>query len=331
MFDRRQFIATATATAAIPFMDGSAHAATLDLGDATTLRTRTSAFLNALQPEQAAAARFPLDGDVQRNWNFFGVGGYIKPGFRLEQMSTVQKERAWDMLSAILSERGLQKARDVMSLQQVAMDNGDGATARGPERFSLAVFGEPAASNRWALRLEGHHLSLTYTVEKDRLVGVTPSSFSVNPNRVQSGRFAGLNTLKREDTFARKLAADLSSDVRRQVFFQERPFGNILTSAGRETSLIKRVGASVANLGSVRRDLVLQIADSYAAEHLATPFAAAVTNRISVGMDAAHFAFAGSTAVGEPAYYRLQGDRFLIEFASVDSAAQHLHTIFHLT
>jgi hypothetical protein len=123
----------------------------------------------------------------------------------------------------------------------------------------------------------------------------------------------------------------LSSDVRRQVFFQERPFGNILTSAGRETSLTKRVGASVANLGSVRRDLVLQIADSYAAEHLATPFAAAVTNRISVGMDAAHFAFAGSTAVGEPAYYRLQGDRFLIEFASVDSAAQHLHTIFHLT
>jgi Protein of unknown function (DUF3500) len=331
MFDRRHFIATVAATATIPFIDGSTLAAALDFGDATVLRVRALAFLNSLQQEQAAAARFPLDGDVQRNWNYFGVGGYIKPGFRLEQMNALQKERAWDLMAAILSERGLRKTRDVMSLQQVAMDNGDGATSRGPERFSIAVFGEPTASSRWAIRLEGHHLSLTYTVDKDRLVGVTPSSFSVNPNRVQSGRFAGLNTLKREDTFARKLAADLSADVKRQVFFQERPFGNILTSAGRETSLTKRVGAPVGSFGSAQRDLVLQIADSYTAEHLSAPFAAAVTSRISTGLDAAHFAFAGSTAVGEPAYYRLHGDRFLIEFASVDSAAQHLHTIFHLT
>jgi Protein of unknown function (DUF3500) len=331
MFDRRQFIATAGATAAIPFLDNPSHAAVFDLGDATAVRNRTVAFLSSLQPEQAVAARFPLDGDVQRNWNYFGIGGYIKPGFRLEQMNALQKERAWDMLATILSERGLQKARDVMSLQQVVMDNGDGATLRGPERFSLAIFGDPTAASRWAIRLEGHHLSLTYTIEKDRLVGVTPSSFSVNPNRVQSGRFAGLNTLKREDTFARRLAADLSSDVKRQVFFQERPFGNILASAGREKSLTKRVGAPVSSLVSAQRDLVLQITDSYTAEHLVAPFAAAVTSRLSAGMDTAHFAFAGSTTVGESAYYRLQGDRFLIEFATVDSAAQHLHTIFHLT
>ena len=331
MFDRRHFIATASAAAAVPLVPRVAQAAPFDLGDATVLRNRTLAFLSQLQPEQAAAARFPLDGDVQRNWNFFGVGGYIKPGFRLEQMNALQKERAWDVLAAILSERGLQKARDVMTLQQVMIDVGDGATSRGAERFSLAIFGEPAASNRWLIRLEGHHLSLTYTVEKDRLVEVTPSSFSVNPNRVQSGRFAGLNTLKREDTVARRLASDFTLDVRRQVFFQERPFGNILTSAGREASLTKRIGASVGSFGAAQRELVLQIVDAYAAEHLAAPFAAGVTGRILSGLDSAHFAFAGSTTVGEPAYYRLQGERFLIEFASVDAAGQHLHTVFHLT
>jgi hypothetical protein len=31
---------------------------------------------------------------VHKGWNYFGIGGYIKPGLRLEQMSAPVKESA---------------------------------------------------------------------------------------------------------------------------------------------------------------------------------------------------------------------------------------------
>jgi hypothetical protein len=284
-----------------------------------------------LSPEEAAQARFPLDGEVMARWNFMGVGGFIKPGFRLEQMSAQQKDAAFGVLAAVMSPRGIEKARDVMSLQQVLIELGNGS-GRSAERYSLAVFGEPAATGRYAIRFEGHHLSLSFAIENDRLSGITPSSFSVNPNRVSGTSRNGLVTLKREDDIARKLAADFTGVSRDRAFFRETPFRNIQATAGRESPFAKREGLAVGDMGSGQRDLFIELIDAFAIEHLKPEFAAAVAGRIQSGDAAATtFAFAGSTRLGEPAYYRIHGYRVLIEFAAVDQEAQHLHTIFHLT
>jgi Protein of unknown function (DUF3500) len=333
MVDRRHFLFGAAAAATLPFAPLAALAqSAADLGPATAFRERVTALLTALQPDQRQRALFPFGGDVQRNWNFMGIGGFIKPGIRLEEMDAAQKERAWDVLSSIMSPRGIEKTRDVMTLQQVLIEQGNGAATRGRERFSFAVFGEPAAQGQWALRYEGHHLSLTFNVANDRLVGVTPSSFSVNPNRVENGNYAGLVTLKREDNLARKLAADFSGATKERAFFMERPFRNIRALAGREMPFEKREGVAIGDLGSAQRDLLIELVDAFATEHLQPQHASGVAQRIQSGDAAAvHFGFAGSTTPGEPAYYRIHGDHILIEFASVDDAAQHLHTIFHLS
>jgi Protein of unknown function (DUF3500) len=325
---RRDILLTGAAIAAAPLLPHATFAAATDLGDAKQFRERVASFAAMLSPEESEAARFPFGGEVQANWNFMGAGGFIKPGFRLEQMSADQKTAAWDVLSAVLSPRGIEKTRDVMSLQQVLIEMSNSANARSPERYSFAIFGEPAADQVWALRLEGHHLSLTF------LVGVTPSSFSVNPNRVNHGGSRnGLTTLKREDDLARKLAADLSGSAKERAFFMSEPFfRNVRALAGRETPFEAREGVAVADLATAQQDLLIEIVDAYTAEHLAAPFASAVTGRVQSGdAAAAHFAFAGATEIGKPAYYRIHGDHMLIEFACVDDAAQHLHTVFHLT
>lgn len=333
--NRRDLLVTGAVVAATPFLSIPAFAvvSAADLGDAKLFRERVASFANMLSPEESEAARFPFGGEVQQRWNFMGAGGFIKPGFRLEQMSADQKTAAWDILSAVLSPRGIEKTRDVMHLQQVLIEMGNSASARSPERYSFAIFGEPAAGETWAMRLEGHHLSLTFNVANDRLTGVTPSSFSVNPNRVDNGGdYDGLVTLKREDSLARTLAGDLKGAVKDRAFFMSEPFfRNVRALAGREQPFDQREGVSVADLGAAQRDLLIEIVDAYTAEHLAPPFASAVTERLRQGDDAAtHFAFAGVTEVGKPAYYRIHGDHVLIEFASVDDAAQHLHTVFHL-
>jgi Protein of unknown function (DUF3500) len=327
---RRTVLVTGAALAAAPLLHLPAHGAA-DLGDAAAFRGRAAAFAKLLSPEESQAARFPFGSEVQQKWNFMGAGGFIKPGLRLEQMSADQKNAAWDILSEILSPRGIEKVRDVMSLQQVLIEMGSSASARSPERYSIALFGEPAADAAWALRLEGHHLSLTFNVANDRLIGVTPSSFSVNPNRVAGGFRAGLVTLKREDDLARRLAADLSAAAKKQAFLPDDSFfRNVRALAGRESPFGQREGVPAAELGAAQRDLLTEITDAYTAEHLAAPFATSVADRLRKGGDGTHFAFAGATEVGKPAYYRIHGDRLLIEFACVDEAAQHLHTVFHL-
>jgi hypothetical protein len=328
MLNRRHII-LATPMLLLPIQT---QAATLDLGDASAFRTKAEAFLDKLTPEQSAEARFPFGGDVQARWNFMGVGGFIKPGVRFEQMDASLKDQAWDLLASILSERGITKVRDVMSLQQVLIDQGSSPNARSPQRYSLAFFGNPSPTETWAMRLEGHHLTITFTIAKDRLISTTPSSFSVNPNRVGEGFNKGLVTLKREDDLARRLSSELTGSAASRAFFQEQPFRNIRATAGRESPFQTREGVAAADLQGPQRALLAELVDAYTTEHMAVPFARNIASRLKSETDSsAHFAFAGSKSVGEPAYYRIHSDRMLIEFAAVDEAAQHLHTIFHMT
>jgi hypothetical protein len=45
-------------------------------------------------------------------------------------------------------------------------------------------------------------------------------------------------------------------------------------------------------------------------------------------LDAVHFAWAGSTAPGDPHYYRLQGPRLLIEWDNTQRDANHAHSVW---
>lgn len=46
------------------------------------------------------------------------------------------------------------------------------------------------------------------------------------------------------------------------------------------------------------------------------------------GIDAVHFAWAGSTERRQPHYYRLQGPRFLVEYDNVQNNTNHIHSVW---
>ncbi len=331
LLSKRDALALGLAAALFPAFPHQTLAATaLDLGDAELIRQQAVQFLATLDDAQRKRARFPVGGDVWRRWNYFGVGGYIKPGLRLEEMSATQKDAAWSLASAVLSPAGIEKARNVMLNQEILREQGNGVNERSGERFSFAVFGEPAATGDWALRIEGHHLSLSYTIRNNRLVGVTPSSFSSSPNRVPTGRHAGLVTLKQEDALARKFASDLTGANRSRAFVEGGPYGNIVAYAGRETSIGKRQGIAVGDLPKAQNEMAQEVLSAFMVEHLNAPYGAAMAKVLGASRDAASYWFMGSPKPGEAIYYRFHGDRFVVEFASVDSEALHLHTIVHV-
>jgi hypothetical protein len=327
--DRRTVVLAGSALLGLAAMPAGLAAAE-GLAPADSALEGARGFLAGLESAQRKAASFAWNGPEWRSWNYFGVGGYIKPGLRLEQMSAAQKAAAWELLASVLSPAGIEKARNVMTLQDVLAARGDGAGQRSSERFSFAVFGTPAAAGSWGFRLEGHHLHHSVAVRDGRIVAVTPSSFSANPNRVTGGRHAGLVTLRNEETLARRLVGDLDSSRQQRARLSERALSNILSYAGREQANAQPVGLPAAELTSAQRDLLWELIETYTVEHLAAPLAQAQRARIRMGeREAVHFAWYGPNTPEKAFGYRVIGGGFVIELGSVDPAAQHLHTIYH--
>ena len=328
--DRRSVIAGGIALAGTALLP-SAGAAQAGLGPAADLLAATRKFLAGLDGNQRKAASFAWDGPQWRNWDYFGSGNNIKPGLRLEVMSAAQKEAAWDVLATLLSPAGIEKTRNVMTLQDVLASQGNMPGQRSSERFSFAVFGTPAETGAWGFRLEGHHLHQSISVRDNRIVSVTPSSFSVNPNRVtvrQACRpghaarrgSAGAQALRRSRPEAAGQGAALGdADEQHHVLCRARA----RQCAGASAS-------PAAELQSAQRDLVWQLVETYAVDYLAPPLAEAQRARVRTGdREAVHFAWYGPNNAERAFGYRVIGSSFVIELGSVDPAAQHLHTIYH--
>ena len=324
-FDRRRVIVAGSALVAATAVPAFANGGLAPAGD---LLAATRNFLDGLEPDKRKAASFAWDGSEWRSWNYFGVGGFIKPGLRLEQMSAAQKEAAWNLLATLFSPAGIEKTRNVMTLQDVLAASGNGTGQRSSQRFSFAVHGAPAETGAWGFRLEGHHLTQSIAVRDNRIVAVTPSSFSALPARITSGKHAGLMTLKDEEGLARRLAADLAAKPR--VRQSDAPLYNIMSYAGRERSNTQKVGLAAADMTAAQRDLLWQLVETYSVQHVVPALAAAQRDRVRTGdRDAVHFAGYGPNTPEKAFGYRLVGDGFVIELGSVDAAAQHLHTIYH--
>jgi len=230
----------------------------------------------------------------------------------------------------VWSPAGVAKAKNVMLLQDILAASGNGAGQRSSERFSLAVFGTPGETGAWGFRCEGHHLTQSVAVRDNRIVAVTPTSFSAIPNRVKSGPHTGLNTLRDEEGLARRLMADLSPKLQGRARIADSTPYNILSYAGRERANTKKVGLPAAELSSAQRDLLWKMIELYSIDHFPSQLSAVQRARVQSGdRQAVHFAwYAGNTP--ETAFgYRVIGDGFVIEMASVDAEAQHLHTVYH--
>jgi hypothetical protein len=343
ILNRRQAIAGTAAVASAAMLLSRPSGAAMSspaLAPASALTTRVKGFLSGLDLAQRKAASFAWDSSTWRNWNYYGASGYVKPGLRLEQMSASQKDEAWALFNEVLSPFGLEKARNVMALQDVLMELGDGVGQRSTERFSVSVFGTPDAigpdttgpntTRTWGLRLEGHHLSLSFTVRDGNLVSVTPAAFAVRPNRVTTGKHAGLNTLKGEEQLARRIFADLSPKRQARALIRASHLSNILSDAGQERNHAKKVGLPFSEFTAGQQDLAWQLIETYAVAPYAPSLASAQKARVRSGDPAGiHFAWYGANERDKSFGYRLIGDTFVIELGCIDSEAQHIHPIYH--
>ena len=204
----------------------------------------------------------------------------------------------------------------------------NGNPGRDPVKYYVSVFGTPANSGTWGWRVEGHHLSVNFTLIDGQVVSSTPAFFGSNPAHVQSGPRKGLAVLAREENVARALVKSLTSEQRSQAILQVEVPSDVITGPGREAQTLTPLGISFTDLNKAQRKNLQQLIRAHVFR-LTTPLAREYWKELQrAGWDRVHFAWAGSTERGNGHYYRVQGPTFILEYDNTQNNANHVHCVW---
>ena len=297
-----------------------------DAGRELMARTATT-FLASLEPHQRRRATFSLTDPERLNWHYVPRR---REGVPFKEMTPASRSATHDLMKASLSLVGYTKAVNIMRLEGVLRQlETFGGLLRDAENYAVTVFGTPGAENTWAWRLEGHHLSLNFTLAPGRPVAVTPAFMGANPALVPQGPLKGLRTLAEEQDLALALARSVDTGLRRRLVIAGNSLGDIVSGPGRGESLKTLVGVALGELNAEQRALALRLIEVYA-RNMQAEMAEEYLRRLrDDGIERVHFAWAGPIDTRHAHYYRLHGPTLLIEYDNSQNDANHIHSVWH--
>lgn len=251
-------------------------------------------FLGSLTPEQRQLTSFPFESPERERWGFDPVGRFPRLGLPMDRMSESQRSVAHALLKTGLSDRGYQMATAIMAREIGLRAN--------PLKYYVSIFGTPSPDGTWSWRVEGHNLSLNFTIVKGSLVSSTPSFFG--------------GILTPEDDAGRTLLKTLDDRQRARAMIARDAPAEIVTTNKVVVLPLPPVGVPVTEMRDGQRELLMQVIRTYTSAMAFEVAEARMARLRNAGLDRIMFSWAGSMEPGKPHYYRVLGPTFVIEYAN---------------
>lgn len=281
--------------------------------------------LAALSTEQQATATFSFTDEERLNWHFIPRE---RKGLAFKAMTPAQRKLAHAFITSGLSREGTARATNIMFLEQILYERENQSPRRDPDGYFFSIFGEPSGSSVWGWRLEGHHLSLNFTLQDGKVISTTPAFFGANPAQIKEGTHRGLHVLAAEEFLGRRLLGLFTGGARGKVIIDVEAPADVLTAASRKAEMGPPEGVAVAEMNREQSELLWELIELYA-HRLHPELAETELGKIRRGgIDLLHFAWAGGSEPGQPHYYRIQGPGFVIEYDNTQNNANHVHTVW---
>jgi hypothetical protein len=283
---------------------------------ARRLELTATTFLDSLDDRGRRQAALSFDDVTRQSWAYTPGKRSGIPVWALDRHQT---KTAFKLLATLLAPPAFARAVAVMGLEEVLDEiEGDRSGRRHIGDYWLAVFGQPGDTT-WGVRFEGHHVSVNATIVEGE-VALTPLFLGANPALVRDGDYVALAPLQIEEqlgfdvvhalTVEQRSSAVLSEDAPADIVTRNRPrLGGPLDPVGIPLSALGGAAATAA------RELVGTYLDRFPDGVLRPP------------ADDLWFAWAGALEPGIGHYYRLVGQRFLVELDNTQNGANHVHTV----
>ncbi|WP_433224077.1 DUF3500 domain-containing protein [Dactylosporangium sp. CS-047395] len=261
------------------------------------------------------SVRVPFE-DGQRRWIEYRPAP--RPGVSLHELELDGRKAAHRLLATALRPHAFAQAMGVVALEEV-LDRREGYTrGRHSDDYRVIVFGDPDPAGRWGWRFEGHHVSVTMTLDGDA-VSPTPVFLGANPLATHYRGRPVLRPLGPEEDLGFELLAELPESLLAQVV--RKPQAPVDIYSGPRADVVPPPpGIAAAELPAVARERLDELVAVYL-ERLPADVAPAVDR------DSLSFAWEGQTARGGRYYYRVQGPDLLIEFDNTTADGNHAHTV----
>jgi Protein of unknown function (DUF3500) len=285
-----------------------------------------SRFLTALDDSQKAQATYGFDDPERLNWHFIPRP---RKGLPLKAMTPAQRALAFGLLQTGLGASGYLKATTIMSLEAVLkeMEQGSGPV-RDPELYYVTIFGTPSTTGKWGWRVEGHHLSLNFTLDNGEIVSASPTFFGSNPGEVRQGPRKGLRTLADLEDRALRFVQALDDSQKKVAVTAEKAPGEIRDANKPQPPTAEAEGIAYAQLNDDQKAILRALVEAYTADMTAEVAAAWIEEIRKAGPEAIRFAWTGVLDRNGPHAYKVQGPTFLIEFNNTQNNSNHIHAVW---
>ena len=296
---------------------------------AGAMATAAQAFLASLDADKRAQATFDYASDERRRWHFIPNEMFARKGLAFRAMSADQRAKAHALLKTGLSQKGYLTATAIIQLEDTlhALE-GSQRFARSPLDYQFTVFGAPGASVLWGWRVEGHHLSLHFSVSNGRVLSSSPTFTGSNPALVKDGPATGTRVLAALEDTGRALAELLSDAQRATATIAPTAPGDIVSFNKNDIGPLAPEGLAVSAMTPAQRGALTTVIGAYTSL-MADDLAAERMSRVTAaGLDRVTFAWAGPFAKGAMHYYRVQGPTFLIEYDNTQNDGNHVHAVW---
>ena len=288
-------------------------------------------FLLSLNDAQRRSAQYELRSPERTRWTNAPARGNVG-GIALGDLNDAQLRAFSELLAAVLSEKGYYKIRDIMLGDDLrARIDGKTNAGVGIEAFRFSVFGDPSATSRWALQLDGHHIALNITLDGEAwsmspsFIGTFPQSFSV----------AGveMRPMAAETDLAFDFVNSLTPEQRTLAVISDRR-GAMRVGAGQDGVVPEPVGIRCKSLNEAQKEKLLALVSLWF-ELMPPNHARAQSERFFDALDETWFSWSGPLVAGSDISYAIQGPSIIIEYAndarggsSGGNPADHVHTIY---
>lgn len=291
---------------------------------AQDLSNLANEFLNSLTPQLESRTLFELDNEERYNMNFVPTR---RKGPNFHDLNGAQKKAALALLKASLSQEGYRKSREIMELETVLFQIENNNPGRDALDYHFCIFGEPAGDSFWGWRFEGHHLSLNFTSDNNKIVSSTPSFMGTNPAIVNVQGFDRKQVLQQETELGFALVNSLDKTQLAIARFSENAPREIITGTQRKVKNIEPRGIYYSALTADQQKAFMKLLNVYI-DNYELGYAEDLRAKIiAQGIDNLSFAWAGSLKPGKGHYYRIQGPTLLIEYDNIQNNANHVHSV----
>lgn len=290
---------------------------------AVTAQVRS--FLEGLDATRRGRAALAFADPERHNFNWLPGS---RRGVRLDELDQTQTHQLRDILRTVLSESGVRKIDGILATEAALGVIENAPDYRSAGKYYTTVFGTPGPDD-WALRFEGHHLSVNLSFDGDTLISATPLFLGANPETIPTGPDKGLRPLHAEVDLAFALLATLSPEQLARARGSDEWFAGFLTDPGeRRVNLGKPSGISVAELTAGQSKMLKSLVRAYLGT-ITPAYAVPYLEELIAGDWASvRFYWKGAKTRGEGSYYyRIAGRQVLIEHDG-QSGGSHIHAIW---